>query len=82
MAPRYRWNVGLDRYHVRIGSLPAAITRKEGRRMSNLDDRGPFRPGVVPGDAGDGARVEMGADRERAEYMAWLDRGAAAGREP
>jgi hypothetical protein len=49
--------------------------------MSNLDDRGPFRPGVVPGDAGDGARVEMGGDREWAEYTAWLDREAAAGRE-
>jgi hypothetical protein len=37
---------------------------------------------VVPGDAGDDARVETGADRERAEYTAWLDPEAAAGREP
>jgi hypothetical protein len=29
--------------------------------MSDLDDRGPFRPGVVPAGAGDGARVETGA---------------------
>jgi hypothetical protein len=39
--------------------------------MSNLDDRGPFRPGVVPGDVGDGARVETGADREP-EPEPWL----------
>ena len=49
--------------------------------MSNLDDRGPLRPGVVPGDAGDCAQVEMGGDREWAQYTAWLDREAAAGRE-
>src|SRR5579863_190255 len=76
-----RWNVGPARYDVRISSLPAAITRKEGWRMSNLDDRGPLRPGVVPGDAGDCAQVEMGGDREWAQYTAWLDREAAAGRE-
>ena len=50
--------------------------------MSNLDDRGPFRPGVRPGDADGGARVEQGADREWTEYTAWLDRGAAVGGEP
>ena len=50
--------------------------------MSNLDNRGPFRPSVVPGDAGDGARAETSGDREWAEYAAWLDREAAAGREP
>ncbi len=51
--------------------------------MSNPDNHGPFRPAVRPSDADDGgARSEMGADQEWAEYVAWLDREATAGREP
>ena len=48
--------------------------------MSNPDNHGPFRPAVRPSDADDGgARSEMGADQEWAEYVAWLDREAVAG---
>ena len=48
--------------------------------MSNLDDRGPFHPDLMPDAAVDGGLQD--ADQEWAQYMAWADREAAAGREP
>lgn len=43
--------------------------------MGNSDTDGPLHPGPRPGAADDG-------DMEWAEYVAWLDREAAAGRDP
>jgi predicted CxxxxCH...CXXCH cytochrome family protein len=48
--------------------------------MSNPDDYGSPRPGLPPGGAVDGAQVD--ADPEWAQYVAWADREAAAGRIP
>src|SRR3984957_16445798 len=84
-----RRNVGPSRYDVRISSLSAAIAREEGQRMSNPDDYGPARPGLLPDGARDAglrdADRDAGlrdADLEWAEYVAWLDRECAAGRDP
>jgi hypothetical protein len=75
----YRWNVGHARYDVRISSLLAAIIRKEGRRMNDDENHGPARRGLLPNSVGGDLRD---ADPEWAEYVAWADREAAAGRVP
>src|SRR3984957_12273736 len=93
-----RRNVGPSRYDVRISSLSAAIAREEGHPMSTPDDYGPARPGLLPDGARDAglrdadrdaglrdADRDAGlrdADLEWAEYVAWLDRECAAGRDP
>ena len=48
--------------------------------MGILGNNGPLRPGPRPDGAGRGDVQD--ADAEWAEYVAWLDREAAAGREP
>ena len=48
--------------------------------MGNLGNNGPLRPGPRPGGAGRGDVQD--ADVEWTEYVAWLDREAAVGREP
>jgi hypothetical protein len=48
--------------------------------MSNPDEHGSPRPGLLPDGAGDGGQAD--ADVEWAEYTAWADREAAAGRVP
>src|SRR5882672_5983775 len=70
-------NVGPTRYDVRISSFAAAIIRKEGRRMDNHES---LRPGLLPDGAGSGGPPH--ADLEWAQYVAWADREAAAGRGP
>jgi hypothetical protein len=48
--------------------------------MGNSEDHGPTRPGLLP--AGAAGRDLEGADPEWAQYTAWSDREAAAGRVP